>query len=168
MNPGKTFEEDFRKSFSSHVDISIDRFKDPMGGFKGEANICDFVVYEFPYQFYFELKSYDEKSIPMTAITVNQFEGLMGKAYIRGVHAGVLLKYRWKDVNEVHYLDIRKINELKAEGKKSISIDYARAEGVELIGEKLRTRFRYNEDIPNFLRRVSENGARVTLEDNQK
>jgi recombination protein U len=165
MNPGKKFEEDFKKSFSSFVDISIDRLKDPMGGFKGEGNICDFIVYEFPYQYYLELKSYDQKSIPMSAISSTQFEGLMGKAYIKGVTAGVLLNYRWKEVNETYFLDIRKVNELKAQEKKSISIEYARENGIELKGERIRTRYKYI--INEFLKGVAEYGGRVEIESNQ-
>lgn len=143
-SPGKIFEEDFFKSFSSHVDISIDRVYDTMSGFKGHNTFCDFMVYRLPYKYYFELKSYDGDYIPLSAIRENQFQGLMNKAYIRGVTAGVIFNFRISEDFEVAYfVDIRKINELKAQDVKSVNIAICSKLGVRMAGRKLRTRYRY-------------------------
>lgn len=152
---GKLFEKDFKQSFSSNPDISIDRLYDTMSGYKGHKNICDFIAYKYPTQFYFELKSYDGNSIPMSAIETHQYEGLYGKAFIRGVVAGVILQYRIGSVVVgTFFIDIKEINRLKAEDVKSITFDTAKNIGTLLEAEKIRTRYRYN--VRKFLSALGE------------
>ena len=45
VSRGKQFEDAIKKAFLKHPDISFDRFPDPMAGYAGIRNICDFGVY---------------------------------------------------------------------------------------------------------------------------
>lgn len=152
-NMGKVFEKDFFKSFPQHTNISIDRVYDTTSGFKGHRTFCDFIVYRYPSIFFFELKSYEGTAIPIKAISDNQFEGLLNKAYISGVQAGVILNYRIADsVEFAYYLDIKQILSLKSNGESIIPIEFAALQGTLLEGTKKRTRFTYN--IPSFLDKI--------------
>lgn len=145
-NPGKVFQEDFTKSFSEYEeDISVDRLKDDMAGFKAVTNICDFIVYQNPCQYFFELKSYQGRTIPKKAFRENQLEGLLKKAKIDGAVPGFILNYRLAADDQrayfVHISDIHTI--LVSLGRKSISIDDAEEWGIRMEGARKRTRYKY-------------------------
>lgn len=91
QNRGKDFENVIKKAFKRFSDVSIDRLHDQTTGYAGSSNICDFVVYKRPNQYYIECKSTGGKSLPLTRITKNQFEGLIAKSKIPGVIAGVIV-----------------------------------------------------------------------------
>lgn len=157
-NSGKLFEKDFKESFPPN--ISIDRLYDTMGGFAGIKNICDFIVYQYPYEYYFELKSYEAKSIPLSAISKAQYEGLLKKSYLPGVMPGVIFDYRDKDPhnNEAYFIPIWRVKLFKDEAtRKSISIEYARKYGNLLPGRCKVTRWTY--DIEKFLISLREEGT---------
>lgn len=146
MNPGKSFEEDFKNSClrpNVACQVSIDRLKDTQSGMRGDTTICDFIVYRKPYQHYFELKSYHAQSIPIDAIRPHQLKGLLAKSVIRGVSAGVLLNYR-VPVNKVLYMPITAIDRMISSGTRSIHHTDAIHFGIELLGELKRTRYEYN------------------------
>ena len=42
QNHGKKFEEKFKNDFLKVENATIDRLYDPVGGFRGIKNICDF------------------------------------------------------------------------------------------------------------------------------
>lgn len=142
-NPGKRFEEDFRESVKDSPGVSLDRLIDPMGGFKGVRNICDFIIFRRPFQHYMEMKSTDSDSLDMNKVTDNQREGLFGKSKIPGVSAGVLINYRnhsftvWVDAASfaARYLNT-----------KSLPLMDALSMGLLLNGELQRTRYRYDVD----------------------
>jgi penicillin-binding protein-related factor A (putative recombinase) len=152
---GKKFEEDFQKSFSSLVDVSIDRVYDVMSGFKGHATFCDFKVYRFPNMFYFELKSVDGDYFPLKNLTNRQFEGLLNKSHIKGVHAGVIINFRLtQTLHRTYFIPIHYILKLKGQDRKAITTSDAIAVGKPLVGTLKRTRFIY--DIEPFLDEITE------------
>ena len=49
QNRGKQFEDVIKQSFEKLEDVSIDRLHDQTTGYVGSSNICDFIVYRYPY-----------------------------------------------------------------------------------------------------------------------
>lgn len=152
---GKKFEQDFEKSCSNFELISIDRFYDVMNGFKSINTISDFVVYKLPYLYYFELKSYKGKKLYWHSIRDNQWNGLLDKSNIEGVHAGILIQFREHDKH--FYVSIEQCQQLKDSGEKGISIDWCEEHAIELVGTKKRTRFSY-DDVYKFLSDIAGDG----------
>ena len=58
VNRGKDFEGQIHTGFDKVRGVSIDRLPDPMAGYAGIKNICDFIVYRYPLQYYIECKSF--------------------------------------------------------------------------------------------------------------
>ena len=98
VNRGKQFEEVVKESFLKLSDVSIDRLHDQTNGFLGSKNICDFIVYRKPYEYYIECKSVHGNTLPFTNITDRQWNGLLEKSQINGVFAGILCWWVDKDV----------------------------------------------------------------------
>lgn len=143
---GKIFEGDFKDSAGMFPDkVSIDRFYDVMGGRKGINTPCDFVVYMFPHQYYFELKSYEGERISLSVLTDNQFNGLIEKSKVDGVYAGVLFNFR-KTIGDIAvWVPIQYIGQMIwIDGLKSISLTEALEHGIRLQSTKRRTHYTYN------------------------
>ncbi len=128
VNRGKDFEGQVEAGFANIAGVSIDRLPDPMAGYAGVKNICDFIVYKYPLQYYIECKSCYGNTFSIHSndykrkygnITNNQWEGLLEKSAIPGVNAGVMLWFI--DHDETYWLDIRLLQILKERGDKSIS-----------------------------------------------
>ena len=86
VNRGKQFEDAIESAFKKCSDVSIDRFADPAAGYAGVRNICDFIVYSYPFQYYFECKGCYGNTLSIHsndpkkrygAITNNQWDGLL-------------------------------------------------------------------------------------------
>ena len=69
INRGKDFEAVVKDCFLTVPGVSIDRLHDQMTGFKGSTNICDFIVYKEPYEYYFECKAVHGNTLPFSNIT---------------------------------------------------------------------------------------------------
>ena len=136
VNKGKAWEAKFKTDFmKSFPDGSIDRLYDPVGGYYGINNICDFIGYEWPNIYYLELKSHKGNTFPFTCLP--QYDKLTSKVGIKGVRAGVVLWFI--DHDQVIYAPISTITKMKNDGKKSINVkeldDYHL---VKLPGQKKR------------------------------
>lgn len=118
---GKKWEGVFRGFIESQSDVSIDRLPDPMMGYKGVRNICDFIVYKRPLELYVECKATRGNTLPFGNITENQWEGLREKSKITGVIGVILIWFTEHDT--VAVVDIRTAQKLRDAGKKSIHID---------------------------------------------
>ena len=66
QNHGKKFEEKLKSDFLKIDGVSKDRLYDPVGGFKGIKNICDYIVYMYPNIFYIECKSHEGNTFPIS------------------------------------------------------------------------------------------------------
>ncbi len=118
-NRGKQWEtkvrEDFKRTFPNGT---IDRLYDPVGGYTGVRNICDFIGYNYPNIFYLECKSIDGNNFPFSDL--RQYEKLAEKIGIKGVRTGVIIWY--KDHDAVIYAPTKTIKKMMEDGKKSINI----------------------------------------------
>lgn len=171
VNRGKDFEGQVYDGFVKIEGVSIDRLPDPMAGYAGVRNICDFLVYKYPNQYYIECKSCYGNTLSIHsndpkrkygAITNNQWEGLLEKSKIPGVRAGILVWFI--DHDETYWLDIRLLQRYKDEGNKSISyyadwVDFTmetHSQWDRIAGKKRRVLFDY--DFIPFFEEMSNNG----------
>lgn len=163
-NYGKEFEGVVRKAFEKVPNISIDRLHDQTTGWKGSANICDFIVYREPYEYYFECKSVHGNTLSIHNndpkhkygnISNAQWEGLLEKSQIEGVTAGIICW--WVDKDVTLFLPIQILNQFKRVGNKSVRYDVSDYIGniVEITGKKKRVFFDY--DMEKFLNEIQSN-----------
>lgn len=154
---GKEFEQCIREAFEKVPGVSIDRMHDQMTGFKGSQNICDFIVYKEPYEYYIECKSVRGASLPFTNITDTQWNGLLEKSQIEGVFAGIICW--WIDKDKTLFLPIQILEQIKKVGGKSIRYDIDDFIGcvVEMKGKKKRVFFDYDmEEFFNGFNRFND------------
>lgn len=145
QNRGKQFEEVIRKAFEKVPNVSIDRLHDQTTGFIGSQNICDFIVYKEPYEYYIECKSVHGASLPFSNITETQWNGLLEKSKIEGVFAGIICWWADKDVTK--FIPIQMLQKMNDNGGKSIRYDILACNGyytIEIKGKKKRVFFDYN------------------------
>lgn len=164
VNRGKDFEGQVHDGFLQIPGVSIDRLPDPMAGYAGVKNICDYIVYKYPLQYYIECKSCYGNTMSIHSnnpknkygnITNNQWEGLLDKSKIPGVRAGILVWFIDHDLT--FWIDIRRLQEHRDAGHKSISyrgdwIDFASDTDcmwTQIAGTKRRVLFDY--DFEHFL-----------------
>lgn len=153
MSRGKKFEEDFQNSGNSIRGVLVERIPDPVGGYKSVANFADFYVYEYPHLYYFELKSRRGKYFQIGGknpdYTEKQYNGLLEKSNIHGVHAGFLVEFQ--DYEQHFYFPIEVINFYK-DTLTSIKAPEAHNYGIRVNTTKKRTR--YHIDIEKLLNDV--------------
>lgn len=154
INRGKQFENVIRDSFLKIPNVSVDRLHDQMTGFKvTSANVCDFIVYKKPYEYYIECKSVHGASLPFSNITDNQWNGLLEKSKIDGVFAGVICWFIDKDVTK--FIPIDELELKKQHGWKSIRYDIKQYNGViDIKGKKKRVLFDY--DMQTFFNEMEK------------
>lgn len=155
VNRGKDFENVIRKAFEKVEGVSIDRLHDQMTGYKvTSANICDFIVYKKPYQYYIECKSVHGNTLPFSNITTNQWNGLLEKSKIEGVYAGIICW--WIDLDETWFIPIDVLEDAKQVMKaKSINLKHPHMQGYwkPIYGKKKRVFWDY--DMTTFFKEVS-------------
>lgn len=152
QNRGKQFENVIREAFEKVPNVSIDRLHDQTNGFKGSQNICDFIVYKEPYEYYIECKSVHGASLPFSNITDTQWKGLLKKVEIEGVTAGIICWWIDKDVTK--FIPIQEFEFRKHRGEKSLRYDEDNYCITEIKGKKKRVFFDY--DMERFLEEVSK------------
>lgn len=164
-NRGKQFESVIKECFEKVPGVSIDRLHDQTNGFAGSSNICDFIVYKKPFEFYIECKSVHGNTLSIHGnnpkhrygnISNKQWEGLMNKSYIDGVIAGVICWWIDKDVTMFIPIDV--LEECRGHGMKSIRYDFTG--GVEIKGRKKRVFFDY--DMKSFIKEVAYGEGTIT------
>ena len=151
-NRGKKFERVIKESFLKVPNVSIDRLHDQTNGYKGSQNICDFIVYKEPYEYYIECKSVHGNTLSFSNITETQWNGLLNKATIKGVFAGVICW--WVDKDKTVFIPIQELIAMRIVGMKSVRYDAIDdCDGdttmVEIKGKKKRVFFEY--DMEKFL-----------------
>lgn len=168
VNRGKQFEDVIRAAFEKVPNVSIDRLHDQTTHYKGSsANICDFIVYREPYEYYFECKSVHGNRLSFSNITETQWNGLLEKSKIEGVFAGVLCWWVDKDVTAfipIWYLDWIKRNHpevksisvnsmLKESEELERYIDFKNPHFIQIKGKKKRVFFEY--EMERFLNELN-------------
>lgn len=140
---GKTWESDFRESFKgTKLEKGLMRLHDVTNGFSGCNNPFDFLVYNYPSLFCFELKAVQDRRLDFAKIRPNQVEGLSKWSENKGVIAGVLVNFY--TYSQIFFVPIQLILKLKESGKKSINLDFCNEYCYKVDGSKKRTRFRIN------------------------
>lgn len=140
-NRGKQFENVIRQAFENVPNVSVDRLHDQTTKYKGtSANICDFIVYKEPYEYYIECKTVHGNVLPFTNISNTQWNGLLEKSKIEGVRAGIICW--WIDRDVTRFLPIRYLVWMKQQHKKSIRFD--NPVGFKLLGRKKRVFYAYD------------------------
>lgn len=152
VNRGKQFEDVVRNAFEKVPGVSIDRLHDQTTGFKGSQNICDFIVYREPYEYYFECKSVHGNVLPFRNITETQWDGLLEKSKIEGVTAGIICW--WIDKDKTVFIPIQTLELMRTVGIKSVRYDAiddcdGDTDMIEIKGKKKRVFFDY--DMEEFL-----------------
>ena len=164
VNRGKKFEDVIREAFEKVPGISIDRLHDQTTGWKGSTNICDFIVYREPYEYYIECKSVHGNTLSIHSndpknkygnISNTQWEGLLEKSQIEGVTAGIICW--WVDKDVTLFIPIQILYQLRRTNNKSVRYDINEYIGnvVEIKGKKKRVFFDY--DMEEFLNEVQHN-----------
>lgn len=152
VNRGKQFEDQIREAFEKVPNTSVTRLIDPQNGYAGVRNICDFIVYHYPTQFFIECKSCYGNTLPFTNITKNQWDGLYEMSKIKGVVAGYMIWFI--DHDRTIFVPAQSMIVHKELGEKSYNIakqwdsDY-----TEIKGEKKRVLFDY--DMTEFVRKCT-------------
>lgn len=99
----------------------FDRVPDPIGGFYGQRNICDFTCFKYPDYWYIESKATEHDRFDFSMISDIQYYGLLQKSKIDHVHGVVIVLF--VTYKRAFILDIRDIDYLKQQGKKSLNIN---------------------------------------------
>ena len=149
VNRGKDFEQKIKDAFLKIPEVSIDRLHDQMTGYKvTSANICDFIVYKKPYEYYIECKSVHGNTLPFSNISDRQWNGMLEKSKIQGVFAGVICWWCDKDVTK--FIPIQMLEIAKTLGEKSIRFDnsdiYEMWSAIPIVGTKKRVFYDYDMD----------------------
>ena len=152
VNRGKSFENEIRKQLKMVKGVSVDRIHDQTTGFLGSKNICDFIVYRYPNQFYLECKTVHGNVLPFSNISDKQWEGLTKKFTIPGVFSGVICW--WVDKDITAFIPMQLLYSLKLRGRKSIRYDcedslFNKYKMLYIKGKKKRVFFNY--DMQGFL-----------------
>lgn len=157
VNRGKQFEHVIQEAFEKVDGVSIDRLHDQTTGFKGSKNICDFIVYREPYEYYIECKSVHGNTLPFANITKTQWDGLLEKSKIEGVFAGIICWF--VDRDKTLFIPIEVLEIHRQYGNKSIKFNIPTGYDnvIEIVGQKKRVFFDYTmEEFLNELGRVSK------------
>ena len=119
---GKEAEDKIKEWLDKpELDNSFDRFYDQMSGFyQVSRNICDFVFYKYPYQYYIESKSTWKDNFSFSMISDTQYKGLLEKSKIKGCYGLIIILFA--SHQRAFIIDIRSIEKRIESGKKSINI----------------------------------------------
>ena len=120
-NIGKKAEKKIQE-WLDHPELgySFDRLKDQMTGFFGSTNICDFIVFKAPFQYYIESKCTENDRFDFSMITDTQYDGLLQKSKIKYVYGWVIVLFA--SYKRAFVLNIQDIDWMIQNGKKSLNI----------------------------------------------
>ncbi len=147
-NPGKLFEEDFKKSVPE--DCWIYRFKDGTANFGGTKNenvrfqahnICDFQVMTNDYLVLLELKSHAGASVPFNCIRSNQIEEMFN---IQHPKIKPYFIFNFRDYEKTYAIEAKTLKlYINTANRKSIPLAWCKANVIEIIGIKKKVRYGY-------------------------
>lgn len=159
MNSGKDFEAQFKDSIPKTLEYYYVRLKDSANSFNPNQGCLRFTLnqpydcqlYNYPYNFCFELKSKATKSLSIQKdkekgkdIKRHQINGLIEADLHYGVTGGIIINFR--DTNNTYFLWIRDFVRFENScDKKSINEKDVIAFGGILVSQELkRIKYIYN------------------------
>lgn len=152
-NPGKLFEEDFKKSVPT--ECFVYRFKDGTANFNGAKNenvrfqaknICDFMVMTKEYLVLMELKSHASVRIPFSCIRNNQIEEM---TKIDHPKIKTYFIFNFRDLETTFAIEAQKIKEyMETAQRSSFPLNWCEENGIKIIGTKKKVRYKY--DLEKF------------------
>lgn len=132
-------------------------------------NICDFDVYRYPMHHYFELKTIETPSIPLTKIfgsfdrdkqkyhKLKHITDMAAAASYKGQTAHVVINYRG-NVNRTFAVPASAVLEyMQTQTRKSIPWQWAALNGIEVEQHLLRIHWRY--DVDGLLKKLEGDHA---------
>lgn len=174
LNTGKRFEADWRDSVPRSVWYY--RLRDSPGNFYGGAqegvrftadNICDCVLFKYPMLCLVELKTIDQKSIPLTKIfgdwkkekgvykKEKHIREMAAAAQHDGISAVVVIEFR--PIRRTFAVSAADVLAFLAAGeRKSIPWQWAAVKGIEVDQRQLKVNWRY--DVAGLLARLEKVG----------
>lgn len=168
-NQGKIFEDDFRASLNlNSPDLFYYRFRDGTASWGDknnpnvrfqQKNIADSMLFYKGCLFIIELKSHKGKSLPFSCIRDNQFQEMHKASFKKNVFPIVIIFF--SDIEEAYALKMTDIIRLRDENiSKSISLLFARQNGVKIDSRKLQTHYRFQveEFLENFIKLQKKEG----------
>lgn len=157
VNRGKQFEQQIREGFEKIPHTSVYRLQDSMGGYAGVANICDFIVYHKPFQYFIECKCHYGNTIPIYSndpkkkygvVSNTQWEGMLEQSKILGVHCGVI--FWFIDHDYTCFIPIQILEQYRNDDNKSVNFNKLDTiHHIPIKGNKKRVLFDY--DFTDFL-----------------
>ena len=157
VNRGKQFEGVIKESFMNVSNTSVYRLHDDMSGMYGVANVSDFIVYHYPYQYFLECKAVHGNLLSINSndpkrkygnISNTQWEGMLELSKIKGVHCGILCW--WVDHDITKFIPMQMLQSMRENGGKSIRFDCIACNGYSTIpidGKKKRVFFEYDMNL---------------------
>lgn len=156
-NIGKLFEYEFTKQCEQLMTdeaghkLVLTRLRDSETRFKDIDNPCDFILYYYPNAYYLELKASQGNRLNFKGrIRPNQWEGLLDYSFCKGTYAGILLWFY--EYKETYFINIKLLEQMRQDGKKSISLDECRELAILFDGHTPRKYTKY--DIINNLNKI--------------
>lgn len=159
-NRGKQFETKIKEAFEKVPNTSVTRLHDQTTMYVGSTNHCDFIVYNYPYEYHIECKSIHGNTLSIHSnpkpdrngvlhgfygnITDKQWDGLLEHNSNFGVIAGVLVWFIDHDVTA--FFPIKLLETVRNEGAKSVRYDMANTNNliINIPGNKKRIFFDYD------------------------
>lgn len=119
---GKQAEKKIKEWLDRPQDgYSFDRLVDQMSGWYGSCNICDFICFKSPNQYYIESKATWNSRFDFSMISYNQLSGLLDKSKIAHCYGVIIVLFATH--KRAFMLDIREVHSLINNGTKSLNID---------------------------------------------
>lgn len=150
--PGKKFELDFKNSAPDTVFVY--RLKTRITPYKGDTEIADYLVYQRPELFVFELKSTKEQRLPFSMLRTNQVLGIREAVYKHGIAGGFVVQLR--DPYSHWYIPIQVFDKYVERGKKSILLSDMQNDNDIIEIKFTMKRVTCKLDVQDLLNKIKE------------
>lgn len=146
-NPGKAFEEDWKKSVPK--ECWYYRFRDSSGAWgNGDntrftpSNACDCMIMTNDKLYLFELKTHKGSSIPFSAIRATQLKELSNIKHEKIIAYFV---FNFRETDNTYCVQATKVKDyIETANRKSITLSWINENGIKIEQQKKKVTWRYN------------------------